>query len=168
MTSANVGGRPRIFDEDHLIERIEGFEDLVLIKAALVQHSSHPTWARGNVSWLWSKKMGDPSGGVSRSMAYEYRRMLAELPFDPLRPPGGRRRALRELAREHGSAHLAVVGSLAAAGILAISSQTGCVALCAVGTALGPIMPVMSTSSGVAGRDGDAADSPHEAFTGMS
>jgi hypothetical protein len=115
------GGRPRQFDEDELIARIDGFDDLVLIQAALVEHSSHPTWAQGCVDWLWRKRAGDPTGGKSRPSVTNYRRMLAELPHDPLRPPGGRRRALRGLAHERGHAELRLLAGGALAGAVALA-----------------------------------------------
>ncbi len=147
MTTTDRGrGRPRVFDEDELVARLEGFDDLALVKAALVEHSSHPTWARGCVSWLWAKRMGDPTGGVSRRSAYEYRAMLAELPFDPLRPPGGRRRVLRELAREHGSAALALVGAVAGAGVAVIAAQNPSVA-----SWLAPLLQAADNARAVAG-----------------
>jgi hypothetical protein len=116
------GGRPRLFDEDELVARINGFDDLVLIEAALVEYSSHPGWAKGCTDWLWRKRAGDSTGGKHQySSAARYRRMLAELPFDPLKPPGGRRRALRALAPERGHVELRLLAGGALAGAVAFA-----------------------------------------------
>lgn len=117
----NPGGRPRIYDWTELAQRAQTDEDFALIEHALRENSPRPAWAPGCVNAVWRVRAGDPTGGVSRSMGYEYRKMLAELPFDPLKPPGGRRRALRELASQRGSADLALVAGFAAAGMLAMA-----------------------------------------------
>jgi len=139
MTQTNIGGRPRVFDEDPLVQRINGFEDLALIEAALVEHSSHPTWARGCVDWLWRRKT-DPTGGRSRPQATRYRQMLAELDFDPLKPPGGRRRALRAI-NQNGIAHLQLLAGGSSAGLVALAALTPSVSLRLVLLCAAPIMP---------------------------
>lgn len=149
MTQTNLGGRPRVFDEDPLVERIGGFEDLALIEAALVEHSSHPTWARGCVGWLWRRKIGDPSGGVTRRNATRYRHMLAELPFDPLKPPGGRRRALRAL-NGSGMADLRLIAAGSSAGLVALAAVTPSTGLRLALLALAPIMPEPRENAGAA------------------
>jgi hypothetical protein len=146
------GGRPRQFDEDELITRIRDFDDLVLIEAALVEHTSHPTWAKGCVGWLLRKRAGQTD--TPGSSAARYRRMLAELPFDPLKPPGGRRRALRELASQRGSADLVLVAGFAAAGMLAMAVFSPSEAVRLAGIALAPIMPEQSSEA--AGADSGA------------
>lgn len=140
MTAHEVdrGGRPRLFDEDELVARIHDFDDLLLIQAALEEHSSRPTWAQGCVDWLWRKRAGDPTGGKSQPSETNYRRLLAELPFDPLKPPGGRRRALR-LAAGRTSLQFALASGLA---------STACVALGAAALLAAPIMPEQSVGHG--------------------
>lgn len=148
MTANEIdrGGRPRQFDEDPLIARIGGFDDLVLIESALVEHSSRPAWAKGCVNWLWRKRAGDPTGGIHPASEPRYRRMLAELPFDPLKPPGGRRRVLREAA-SRGSIQFALVSGLAGSGAaVAFAAQTPSNALRAIALLAAPIMPEASGS----------------------
>jgi hypothetical protein len=54
-------------------------------------------------------------------MVTEYRRMLAELPHDPLNPPGGRRRAIRKLSSQRGSAEFVLLTGGAMAGAVALA-----------------------------------------------
>lgn len=146
------GGRPRQFDEDQLIDRIEGFDDLVLIEAALLENGVTPRAAQGCVDWLWRKRAGDRTGGRNRVSASRYRRMLADLLIDPLKPPGGRRRTLREAARQRGSADLILVAGLAAAGAvaLAIAGHSPSEALRALHHFVAPIMPEASEDDAAA------------------
>jgi hypothetical protein len=110
MSQVNRGGRPKIYDWQELASRIRSPEDIIVIEASLREHSSHPEWARGCASALGRVAGGDPTGGVVRRSSLRYRKMLAELSFDPLKPPGGRRRILREVAnREHGGVEFATL-----------------------------------------------------------
>lgn len=136
----NRGGRPPIYDWTPLAERIQSIEDLAVIEAALREYSSKPTWAAGAAQALGKVKLGDVTGGVSRKMGYHYRAMLAELPFDPLRPPGGRRRILRELS-QRGGAELAVLAGIATAGAVALAIFSPSEALRIAGLVGTPIMP---------------------------
>lgn len=117
----NRGGRPLIYDWKPLAERVRTFEDVELLEAALREHSSHPTRAAGCANAVRKVASGDPTGGVSRQTGYDYRKMLAELTFDPLKPPGGRRRALRELASQRGSAESLLLAGGALAGAVALA-----------------------------------------------
>jgi hypothetical protein len=141
----NRGGRPLIYDWAPLAARVRTFEDVELLEAALREHTSHPTWASGCANAVRKVASGDPTGGVSRNMAYRYRRMLAELPHDPLRPPGGRRRALRELASQRGSADILFLSGVVAAGAVALALFSPSGGSHAALLALAPIIPVMST-----------------------
>lgn len=132
MTDNRGRGRPKsAYNELELVKRMAGFDDVIVVESIVREYSSFPRRATSCANWLWRIKMGDPTGGVHERTAYRFRELLAELPCDPLKPPGGRQRILREAARS----------GLMRFASMAATSQTASVALSHVLLFVTPIMP---------------------------
>ena len=151
MTTTRGRGRPKLFDELELVDRIQNRDDLFRIQEALVANGEPAGQSRGLIFWLDSLRAGDPTGGYGPTSAKRYRAMLARLPEIPL--PPANRRTRRAAAR--GAVSTRLLAAVGSAGILAFAAQPGPVALRLLALGATPIMPEQSSKAESADSGGD-------------